>query len=197
MHDQQAAQGSLVTVAQLPFLDGGVGTIILIVLVLALVIALSYWVYRVFQGRQPQGQQPQGQQPQGQQPPDQQPPGERSWREYGSLYVVLWGILAVCIGFLGVLLLIFLGGFRDINEALGFLTAFFGAIVGLVGTYFGIKTSADATRGAQAQATQATQATVQAVEAAGQQPTGRQPTGQQPPGQQPPGQQPQGQQPPG
>jgi len=29
------------------------------------------------------------------------------------------------------------------------LTAFFGAIVGLVGTYFGIKTSADATEGAQ------------------------------------------------
>jgi hypothetical protein len=197
MHDQQAAQGSLVTVAQLPFLDGGVGTIILIVLVLALVIALSYWVYRVFQGRQPQGQQPQGQQPQGQQPPGQQPPGERTWREYGSLYVVLWGILAVSIGFLGVLLLIFLGGFTDINEALGFLTAFFGAIVGLVGTYFGIKTSADATRGAQAQATQATQATVQAVEAAGQQPTGQQPTGRQPQGQQPTGQQPPDQQPPG
>jgi hypothetical protein len=179
MHDQQAAQGSLVTVAQFPSLDGGVGTIILIVLVLALVIALSYWVYRVFQGQQPQGQQPQGQQPQG-----QQPPGERSWREYGSLYVVLWGILAVSIGFLGVLLLIFLGGFKDINEALGFLTAFFGAIVGLVGTYFGIKTSADATRGAQ---NQATQATAQAVEAASQQPPGRQPPGQQPPGQQPPG----------
>src|SRR5215210_1590462 len=142
MHDQQAAQGSLVTVGQLPSLDVVVGKIIpiiLIVLVLAIVIALIYLVYRVVQGQQPQGQQPQG----------QQPPGERSWQEYGSLYVVLWGMVIAGIGFLTVLLVVLLGGFKEVNQALGFMTAFFGAIVGLVGTYFGIKTSADATAGAQ------------------------------------------------
>jgi hypothetical protein len=184
MHDQQAAQGSLVPVAQIPFLDGGVGTIILIVLVVLVLVAGLFLVIRVVQGRQP---------------PGQQPPGEGSWREYGSLYVVLWGILAVGIGFLSVLLVVFLGGFKDVNQALGFLTAFFGAIVGLVGTYFGIKTSADATRGAQDQATKATNQAVQAAaqQSPGQQPPGQQPPGQQPPHQQPPGQQPPGQQPPG
>jgi len=60
---------------------------------------------------------------------------------------VIFGIMAVIIGFLSVLG--FLGRFDDVNQALGFLTAFFGAIVGLTGTYFGIKTSADATAGAQ------------------------------------------------
>jgi hypothetical protein len=44
---------------------------------------------------------------------------------------------------------VFLGRFEDVNHALGFLTAFFGAIVGLVGTYFGVKSSADAAAGAQ------------------------------------------------
>jgi hypothetical protein len=77
------------------------------------------------------------------------PQGERSWQEYGSLYVVLWGIVAVMFGFLSVLFSVFLGSFEDVNQALGFLTAFFGAIVGLVGTYFGIKTSSDAAAGAQ------------------------------------------------
>lgn len=45
--------------------------------------------------------------------------------------------------------LFFLGRFEDVNQALGFLTAFFGAIVGLVGTCFGIKSSSDAAAGAQ------------------------------------------------
>jgi hypothetical protein len=73
--------------------------------------------------------------------------GRRPWLEYGSFFVVIFGILAVIVGFLSVLG--FLGRFDDVNQALGFLTAFFGAIVGLTGTYFGIKTSADATAGAQ------------------------------------------------
>jgi len=60
---------------------------------------------------------------------------------------VLCGIGAVIIGFLSVLL--FLDRFGDVTQALGFMTAFFGAIVGLVGTYFGIKTSSDAAQGAQ------------------------------------------------
>jgi hypothetical protein len=73
--------------------------------------------------------------------------GERSWLDYGSFFVVLCGLGAVIVGFLSILLL--LGRFKDVTQALGFLTAFFGAIVGLVGTYFGIKSSSDATAGAQ------------------------------------------------
>jgi hypothetical protein len=64
-----------------------------------------------------------------------------------KLFVVVFGIAAVIIGFLSILL--FLGSFDDVTQAVGFLTAFFGAIVGLVGTFFGIKSSADATAGAQ------------------------------------------------
>jgi hypothetical protein len=75
------------------------------------------------------------------------PQGGRSWLEYGSFFVVVFGIVAVIIGFLSILL--FLGSFDDVTQAVGFLTAFFGAIVGLVGTFFGIKSSADATAGAQ------------------------------------------------
>jgi len=67
--------------------------------------------------------------------------------DYGSFFVVICGILAVIIGFL--LTLLFLGRFADVTQALGFLTAYFGAIVGLAGTYFGIKSSSDAAAGAQ------------------------------------------------
>ncbi len=52
------------------------------------------------------------------------------------------GIAAVIIGFLVALL--FLDRFTDGTQALGFLTALFGVITGLVGTYFGIKASSDA-----------------------------------------------------
>jgi hypothetical protein len=75
------------------------------------------------------------------------PEGEQSWLDYGSFFVVICGIVAVIIGFL--LTLLFLGRFADVTQALGFLTAYFGAIVGLAGTYFGIKTSSDAAQGAQ------------------------------------------------
>jgi hypothetical protein len=68
-------------------------------------------------------------------------PDDRSWLDYGSLVVVLCGIVAVIVGFITILL--FLGSFEDVTTALGFLTAFFGAIVGLIGTYFGIKSSSD------------------------------------------------------
>ena len=71
------------------------------------------------------------------------PENQRSWLDYGNFYIVTWGIVAVIIGFLGVLL--FVDRFGDIAQALGFLTAFLGAVVGLVGTFFGIKTSSDAT----------------------------------------------------
>jgi uncharacterized membrane protein YqhA len=72
---------------------------------------------------------------------------QRPWLEYGNFFVVVCGLVAVIIGFLSILLV--LGSFKDVNQALGFLTAFFGAVVGLVGTFFGIKSSADATAGAQ------------------------------------------------
>jgi hypothetical protein len=73
--------------------------------------------------------------------------GERSWLDYGNLYVVAFGIAAVLIGFLVILL--FLDRFADRVQALGFLTALFGVITGLVGTYFGVKQSADAREGAE------------------------------------------------
>ena len=69
-----------------------------------------------------------------------------SWLDYGNFYIVTWGIIAVVIGFVGILLFF---DFEDATQALGFLTAFFGAIVGLVGTFFGIKSSSDATAEAQ------------------------------------------------
>jgi Bacterial Ig-like domain len=139
MQKQQAAQESLQTVAQIPPLDGGVVTIILIALVILLLVAALYLAYEV-RKRPSVGSTSVAN--------TSVPQGEgRSWQEYGSLYVVLWGIVAVIIGFLSVLF--FLGRFEDVNQALGFLTAFFGAIVGLVGTYFGIKTSSDAAAGAQ------------------------------------------------
>jgi hypothetical protein len=68
-----------------------------------------------------------------------------SWLEFGSFFVVALGIVAVIIGFLSILL--FLNTFEDGTQALGFLTALFGAITGLVGTYFGVKTSSDAREG--------------------------------------------------
>jgi heme/copper-type cytochrome/quinol oxidase subunit 2 len=133
MQQQQPAKESLLTVAQIPSLDGGVVTIILTVLAVLVLGAFAYLL--VYRWRR-RGSTP-------------VPQGERSWREYGSLYVVLWAIGAVIIGFLSVLSLFLLGRFEDVDQALGFLTAFFGAIVGLVGTYFGIKTSSDAAAGAQ------------------------------------------------
>jgi Bacterial Ig-like domain len=67
--------------------------------------------------------------------------------EHGSFFFVIGGIVAVIIGFLSTLLL--LRQFKGVSQAIGFLTAFFGAIVGLVGTFFGVKSSADAALGAQ------------------------------------------------
>jgi hypothetical protein len=67
---------------------------------------------------------------------------ERTWLDYGNLYVVALGIGAITVGFL--VMLLFLNQFPDRAQALGFLTAMFGAVVGLVGTYFGVKSSADA-----------------------------------------------------
>jgi hypothetical protein len=55
--------------------------------------------------------------------------GQKSWLDYGNFYIVALGIAAVIIGFLVVLL--FLDRFADGAQALGFLTALFGAISAL------------------------------------------------------------------
>jgi hypothetical protein len=79
------------------------------------------------------------------------PKDQRTWLDYGNLYIVASGIAAVLIGFL--IMLLFLDRFTDRDQALGFLTALFGVITGLVGTYFGVKQSADAREGAEQLAT--------------------------------------------
>ncbi len=135
MQNQQAARESLLTIAQIPLLDRilvGIILMILVILLVAFLLLVRHVMINrpdVLPTRAPQGEQ-------------------QSWKDYGSLFVVLGGIGAVMFGFLLTLLL--LGRFGgDGTQALGFLTAYFGAIVGLAGTYFGVKSSSDATRGAQ------------------------------------------------
>jgi|SRR5215208_1625632 hypothetical protein len=71
------------------------------------------------------------------------PQRERSWLDYGSFFVVAMGIGAVFIGFISVLF--FVNRFPNQLQALAFLTALFGAIVGLVGTYFSVRANRAAT----------------------------------------------------
>ncbi len=72
---------------------------------------------------------------------------DRSWLDYGNLIIVSFGLAVGLIGFLVILLVVDL--FDDKSKALGFLVALFGVITGLVGTYFGVKQSADAREGAE------------------------------------------------
>jgi hypothetical protein len=127
MQNQQAAQESLLAVAQVSLL--AIAQLGFILFLLAAIALIAVLVIRTGVGRR------------------SLPQDERSWLDYGSLFVVVLGIVAVIIGFLSILL--FLDRFTDVTQALGFLTALFGAIVGLVGTYFGIKSSSDARQGAQ------------------------------------------------
>jgi hypothetical protein len=127
MQNQQAAQEWLLPVAQISLL--AVAQVGFILFLLVAIILVAVLVVRTGVGSRSISQ------------------GERSWLDYGNFFVVTWGIVAVIIGFLSILL--FLDRFTDITQALGFLTALFGAIVGLVGTYFGVKTSSDAREGAQ------------------------------------------------
>jgi hypothetical protein len=127
MQNQQAAQEALFTVAQVSLL--AVAQIGFILFLLVAIALLAVLVIRTGVGSRTI------------------PKDQRSWLDFGSFFVVTWGIVAVIIGFLSILL--FLDRFSDVTQALGFLTALFGAIVGLVGTYFGIKSSSDATAGAQ------------------------------------------------
>ena len=61
--------------------------------------------------------------------------------DYGNFLVVAVGLVVIIIGYLA--LLMFLNQFTSGTQVLGFFAALIGATVGLVGTYFGIKTSSD------------------------------------------------------
>src|SRR5215208_3285586 len=61
--------------------------------------------------------------------------------DYGNFFVVAVGLVVIIIGYLA--LLMFLNQFTSGTQVLGFFAALTGATVGLVGTYFGIKTSSD------------------------------------------------------
>lgn len=67
---------------------------------------------------------------------------QHSVLDYGNLIVVILGFLIALIGAILILLLV------DDN-AIAYITAWFGLITGLVGTFFGIKQSADARVGAE------------------------------------------------
>lgn len=57
--------------------------------------------------------------------------------------------MTALIGFLIAFPLLISGVFQDPTQVIALLSALFGTIVGLVGTYFGVKSSSDASRGAQ------------------------------------------------
>jgi hypothetical protein len=59
---------------------------------------------------------------------------QQLWLDCGNFFLVATGLAAVIFGFL--IILHFLDRFTDTVQALGFLTALFGVITGLVGTYF-------------------------------------------------------------
>jgi hypothetical protein len=69
--------------------------------------------------------------------------------EHGGFFVVTLGIATALMGFLVAFPLIISGVFTDPTQVLAILSALFGTIVGLVGTYFGVKASSDAREGAQ------------------------------------------------
>lgn len=69
--------------------------------------------------------------------------------DHGNFFVVALGIITTLIGFLVAFPLLVSDVFTDPTQVLALLSALFGTIVGLVGTYFGVKASADARAGAQ------------------------------------------------
>jgi hypothetical protein len=68
---------------------------------------------------------------------------------FGNFFVVALGIMTALIGFLVAFPLLISGVFKDPTQVIALLSALFGMIVGLVGTYFGVKSSSDASKGAQ------------------------------------------------
>jgi hypothetical protein len=85
---------------------------------------------------------------------------------YGNFFVVALGITTALMGFLVACPLLISGVFEDPTQVLAILSALFGAIVGLVGTYFGVKASSDAGAKAQDQAAKATAHAAETVKAA-------------------------------
>jgi len=65
---------------------------------------------------------------------------------YGNFFVVSLGILAALIGFLVAFPLVVSDVFEDPTQVIALLSGLFGTIVGLVGTYFGVKSSGDASQ---------------------------------------------------
>ncbi len=68
---------------------------------------------------------------------------------FGNFFVVSLGIVTALIGFLIAFPLIVSGVFADPTQVIVLMSALFGTIVGLVGTYFGVKSSSDASQKAQ------------------------------------------------
>jgi hypothetical protein len=69
--------------------------------------------------------------------------------EYGNFFVVVLGILTALVGFLVAFPLLVSGIFDDPTQVIAILSGLFGTITGLVGTFFGVKSSADARQGIQ------------------------------------------------
>ena len=65
---------------------------------------------------------------------------------YGNFFVVSLGIMTALIGFLVAFPLLISGVFKEPTQVIALLSALLGTIVGLVGTYFGVKASSDATK---------------------------------------------------
>jgi hypothetical protein len=76
--------------------------------------------------------------------------GRYSWLDYGNFFIVAIGMTVVLFAFLVAIgSATDLGIFNDPTEVLAMLTALFGVIAALVGTYFGVKAGSDAAAGAQ------------------------------------------------
>jgi len=75
---------------------------------------------------------------------------------YGNFFVVVFALMTALIGFLLAFPLVVSDVFSDPTQVIALLSALFGTIVGLVGTYFGIKSSGDAAQKAQSIAERAT-----------------------------------------
>lgn len=71
---------------------------------------------------------------------------------YGNFFVVTLALVTALIGFL-VAFPLLVSNVAEPTQVLALLSALFGTIVGLVGTYFGVKSSSDAREGAQQLAT--------------------------------------------
>lgn len=76
-------------------------------------------------------------------------PTDKGPLDYGNFFVVVLGIMTALIGFLVTFPLVVSDVFAEPTQVIALLSALFGTIVGLVGTYFGVKSSSDARLGAQ------------------------------------------------